>query len=60
MIFMNVLVVLKSGLTYQTIKKEEVKDHYLQKKTKKVIGVIKGKAGGKIILDFAAIALKQM
>ena len=29
-------------------------------KTKKVIGVIKGKAGGKIILDFAAIALKQM
>ena len=35
MIFMNVLVVLKSGLTYQTLKKEEVKDHYLQKKPKK-------------------------
>ena len=32
---MNVLVVLKSGLTYQTKKKEEVKDHYLQKKPKK-------------------------
>ena len=51
-------MMLKNDMTYRIMMKEEEKDHYLYKKIKKVIGLMKKELGGKITTRFAAFAVK--
>ena len=59
MLFMKILLkILKNGLTHGIMMKEEEKNHCLQERNKKVIGLMKYEKKRKLITKFATTALK--